>query len=186
MSGYPQDVWGKFAHDPRQPAHAGLRAGDEDREVVYQTLGEAYAMGRLSREEHDERTEYVSQSRTLGDLPTVLMDLVVIQHPPPPPPAPRSGVPTHQVRAGAEKLVRDRLRRQWAGVGVAVFLCLLLSSLSGPLSIVIPLAATLLLGARALHTQSLREELVQQEQQRLQWQVADQLARRQRGNGWHR
>lgn len=184
MSAYPQDVWGQFAHDPRQPAYAGLRAGDEDREVVYRTLGEAYAMGRLSRDEHDERTEYASRARTLGDLPAVLMDLVVVQHPPPPMPPPmparpipHSGLQAQQLREGAEKLVATRLRRQWSGVAVAVLLCLMLASLTGPTSIIIPLIVTILLGGRAINHQSRRAELVQQEQGRLERQVADQLRR---------
>lgn len=48
------DVWGSFAHDPREPAVAPLRASDADREVIHGVLAEAFADGRLDRSEYDE------------------------------------------------------------------------------------------------------------------------------------
>lgn len=53
-----------------------LRASDHDREVVHQILGEAYADGRLDREELDSRTEQAAAARTLGELPALISDLV--------------------------------------------------------------------------------------------------------------
>ena len=72
----PDDVWASFDHDPRQPACAGLRASDRDRDVVRTVLAAAYADGRLDREEFDERSELVGAARTLGDLPPAMTDLV--------------------------------------------------------------------------------------------------------------
>jgi hypothetical protein len=69
-------VWSSFPHDPRNPAHATLRASDSDREVLLQVLGEAYAEGRLDREEYDERSTAVTATRTLGELPALVADLV--------------------------------------------------------------------------------------------------------------
>ncbi len=69
-------VWQEFAHDPRDPSHAALRAADADRDVVRRVLGDAYAEGRLDREEFDERTDVVATSRTLGELPAIIDDLV--------------------------------------------------------------------------------------------------------------
>ena len=69
-------VWHEFALDPRDPAHAGLRAADADRDVVRRVLGDAYAEGKLDREEFDERTDVVATSRTLGQLPAIIDDLV--------------------------------------------------------------------------------------------------------------
>ena len=69
-------VWHEFAHDPRDPSHAALRAADADRDVVRRVLGDAYAEGRLDREEFDERTDVVARSRTLGELPAIIDDLV--------------------------------------------------------------------------------------------------------------
>lgn len=70
------DVWSSFRLDPRQPGNAGLRASDADRAVVQQVLTEAYADGRLDRDELDARTTTVSAARTLGELPPLLGDLV--------------------------------------------------------------------------------------------------------------
>ena len=53
-----------------------MRASDLDRGVVQQALTEAYADGRLDREEFDERTEQTIRSRTLGELAPIVADLV--------------------------------------------------------------------------------------------------------------
>jgi hypothetical protein len=78
----PQRFWAEFSHDPRLPENAPLRASDRDRDVVQRRLGEAYAGGRLDRDELDERTGRVQTARTLGQLPEVVRDLV------PPEPSP--------------------------------------------------------------------------------------------------
>lgn len=70
------DVWRSFAHDPRDPAVASLRASDADREVIHGILAEAFADGRLDRAEYDERSTAALGARTLGELPPVVADLV--------------------------------------------------------------------------------------------------------------
>jgi hypothetical protein len=70
------DWWSGFERDPRDAGTAGLRASDADREVVRGLLSEAFADGRLDREEFDERTDQVLRARTLGDLPPIVRDLV--------------------------------------------------------------------------------------------------------------
>jgi Domain of unknown function (DUF1707) len=70
------DLWASFQHDPRDPAVATLRASDADRDVVQELLTEAFADGRLDREEYDERSAAALQARTLGQLPPLLADLV--------------------------------------------------------------------------------------------------------------
>ena len=70
------DVWSSFTHDPRAASHAALRASDSDRGVVADVLTEAYADGRLDREEFDTRTAAAAEARTLGDLPVLVADLV--------------------------------------------------------------------------------------------------------------
>ena len=70
------DVWASFQHDPRDPAVAPLRASDADRNVVHGVLTDAFADGRLDREEYDERTTATVQARTLGQLTTLVADLV--------------------------------------------------------------------------------------------------------------
>lgn len=69
-------VWDRFTLDPRHAENARLRASDADRDVVSDLLGTAYAEGRLTPEELDERSDQVTQSRTLGELPPIIDDLV--------------------------------------------------------------------------------------------------------------
>ncbi|MGA9749137.1 MAG: DUF1707 domain-containing protein [Nocardioides sp.] len=68
--------WHDFSADPRRPESARLRASDADRVVVLAALGDAYADGRLTREEYDERSTEAGLAKTLGDLPPLLSDLV--------------------------------------------------------------------------------------------------------------
>ncbi|GAA1771558.1 hypothetical protein GCM10009795_016990 [Nocardioides hankookensis] len=71
-----KEFWSSFSHDPRDEQFRSMRASDQDRATVEQALTEAYADGRLDREELDERTEQVTRSRTLGELVPVVADLV--------------------------------------------------------------------------------------------------------------
>jgi Domain of unknown function (DUF1707) len=52
-----------------------IRASDADREVVVETLREAYTAGRLTLDEFDERTTAAYASRTWGDLRQLTTDL---------------------------------------------------------------------------------------------------------------
>ena len=70
------DPWAGFTHDPRDPTNAGLRASDQERELVRQMLATGFADGRLDREEFDERSDAVGATRTLGELPALVSDLV--------------------------------------------------------------------------------------------------------------
>ena len=72
----PGTIWDRFEHDPRRPENASLRASDKDRDLVQDLLGTAYAEGRLTREELDERSDQTIASRTLGELPALVSDLV--------------------------------------------------------------------------------------------------------------
>jgi hypothetical protein len=59
------------------PTGGGLRASDADRDQVATVLNTAYAEGRLSLEEHDERLEQVLAAKTFNDLIPITCDLVV-------------------------------------------------------------------------------------------------------------
>lgn len=72
-------VWDGFEFDPRRPQYAQLRASDADRDVAHVVLGRAYADGRLTREEFDQRSDAVLGARTLGELPVLLEDLVPME-----------------------------------------------------------------------------------------------------------
>ena len=60
----PEQVWGALSRDPRVPDQAAMRASDADRDVVLQVLTEAYADGRLDRDELDARTAATQAART--------------------------------------------------------------------------------------------------------------------------
>jgi Domain of unknown function (DUF1707) len=72
-------------------AGGNLRASDADRERVATVLNTAYAEGRLSREEHDERLDQLMGAKTFDDLIPITRDLVVVRpredHQPAPNPA---------------------------------------------------------------------------------------------------
>ena len=76
-SGSSGSLWRRFEHDPRDPAYSGMRASDRDRAVVHDVLAEAYAEGRLDRDELDERTTVVDAAKTYADLVPPLRDLTV-------------------------------------------------------------------------------------------------------------
>lgn len=86
------EVWSQFDHDPRSPVNARIRASDRDRAVIETVLGDAFAEGRLTRDEYDERAEAAIASRTLGDLVPLVEDLPVAQ-------APRAGTRSREEQA---------------------------------------------------------------------------------------
>ncbi len=52
-----------------------LRLSDADREAAVALLGEQYAVGRLTKDEFDERSDAVWTAKTQGDLAPVFADL---------------------------------------------------------------------------------------------------------------
>jgi hypothetical protein len=57
-------------------AGGNLRASDADRDQVATLLSTAYAEGRLTREEHDERVGQLMVAKTFDDLIPITSDLV--------------------------------------------------------------------------------------------------------------
>ena len=72
----PGQFWSSFGRDPRVRDNQGLRAADQDRDIVRDAISEAYADGRLTREEMDARLTQVLQARLLGDLLPIVADLM--------------------------------------------------------------------------------------------------------------
>lgn len=70
------EVWSSFTRDPRDGQFRMLRASDQDRSLVQQVLSDAYADGRLDRDEFDERSEAARTVRVLADIEPLLQDLV--------------------------------------------------------------------------------------------------------------
>ena len=69
-------------------AGGNLRASDTDRDKVATVLSTAYAEGRITREEHDERLDQVMRARTFDDLVPITTDLVPLHGQPDPSTAP--------------------------------------------------------------------------------------------------
>ena len=63
-----------------------MRIGDADREAAVALLSEQYALGRLSKEEFDERSDAAWSARTNGDLAPLFIDLPVGRAAAAPPP----------------------------------------------------------------------------------------------------
>jgi hypothetical protein len=55
-----------------------LRASDADRDQVATLLSTAYAEGRLTREEHDDRIDQLMAAKTFDDLIPITRDLVIV------------------------------------------------------------------------------------------------------------
>jgi hypothetical protein len=64
----------------RPPSYSGggLRASDQDRNQVAGVLSSAYAEGRLTREEHDERLDQAMAAKTFDELIPLTRDLVYV------------------------------------------------------------------------------------------------------------
>lgn len=78
----PSDVGPKFGGD--------IRVSDSDRDQVMTVLSSAFAEGRLTKDEHDERLAAASAARTFDDLIPLTRDLVPLHAPI------RTNVPAHQ------------------------------------------------------------------------------------------
>ena len=60
-----------------------VRASDSDRDQVSAVLSTAFAEGRLTRDEYDERTDSLLRAKTFDDLVGLTRDLVVVAGPAP-------------------------------------------------------------------------------------------------------
>ncbi|MDO5498104.1 MAG: DUF1707 domain-containing protein [Propionibacteriaceae bacterium] len=69
----PSDVGPKYGGD--------IRVSDADRDQVMTVLSSAYAEGRLTADEHDERLAAASSARTFDDLIPLTRDLVPLHAP---------------------------------------------------------------------------------------------------------
>ena len=92
------EVWSQFDHDPRLPANTTMRASDRDRAVIETVLADAFAEGRLTRSEYDDRAEAAMTSRTLGELLPLVDDLPVAREP-----------------QSSPRSLREQAERKWEG-----------------------------------------------------------------------
>ncbi|HKX15397.1 MAG TPA: DUF1707 domain-containing protein [Propionibacteriaceae bacterium] len=90
-----------------------LRASDADREQVATVLSTAYAEGRLTREEHDERIDQLMAAKTFDDLIPITRDLVIVGTPSPVAAQPAS---RFTIDTAAQSLEPDRMIAIFGGV----------------------------------------------------------------------
>lgn len=69
--------WASFSADPRDPQFQQLRSSDADRGTAAAMLADAFADGRLDKDEYDQRLNQAMSSKSLGELVPVLSDLTV-------------------------------------------------------------------------------------------------------------
>jgi hypothetical protein len=173
-------VWHEFAEDPRNPAHAGLRAADADRDVVRRVLGDAYAEGKLDREEFDERSDVVATSRTLGELPPIIDDLV------PRSTAAVSSAGRYESRTVEERAVRRYERGRREAVGRFAFLSTLCwaiwiaASFAGSYHFVFPWPVFVMFGTGLPAARFLagREDIIAEEIRKIEKKDRKELAQR--------
>jgi hypothetical protein len=75
MSDLPLSNQMLMGHGTAPAGYVDARASDADRERAIDVLKAAFAEGRLSREEHDERVRRAYLSRTYGELAGLSADL---------------------------------------------------------------------------------------------------------------
>lgn len=187
MDADSQDVgrfWSSFARDPRRPDNQGLRAADRDRDLVAGAISEAYADGRLTREEMDDRLTQVQHTRLLGDVLPIVTDLM----------------PTHEVasrsalaRAGADEIerlatmrYRERRRQALAGMLVPSLICLTIWiwSMVSTGGLVFPWPIFVILGTGGYLSRLVfgRESALEEEREKLRKKQARQLIIEQGGS----
>lgn len=169
-----REFWSSFTHDPRDAQFHSMRASDQDRAIVQQALTEAYADGRLDRDEFDERSDRTLGSRTLGELSPVVADLVS-----PSPAAPGSGLvaatPADLHQRAVEKYVSERREAVW-GFFFATIVCTVIWFLTtGVGSFPWPAFVALGTGINVVKTVSQKQEIIARQERRLEKKRAKEL-----------
>jgi hypothetical protein len=168
-SGSSGSPWHRFEHDPRDPAYAGMRASDRDRAVVHDVLAEAYAEGRLDRDELDDRTAAVDHAKTYADLVPPLQDLTIDSAAPAVALASRS-----DLERKAQAYYREKLGEAFMGLLVPNLICWVIWLLAGadfpwPLFVLIPT------GANFARVAASRSSIVEQRIEKLERRQAKAL-----------
>lgn len=91
-----------------------MRAGDADRDATIAILREAFAEGRLSQDEFDDRLERAHAGRTYAELAKLTADLPVTAQ------SSEVEVPAGDSKRGKERKDLRSAWASWLGVGVLV------------------------------------------------------------------
>lgn len=172
------EVWSQFDHDPRIPANTAMRASDRDRAVIETVLADAFAEGRITRTEYDERTDTALASRTLGELIPLVQDLPVAR-------APQSDIPEEAARS----YVQSRRSAIWGFLSASIicWVIWLATSIGGindfnP-QFPWPLFVMLGTGLNAGRTIWQKDEIIAEEVRRLEKKERKELKRREELGG---
>jgi hypothetical protein len=163
-----EPFWESFRLDPRQPGHAPIRASDADREIVRATLGDAFADGRLTREEYDDRLNTLYGSRTLGEVSSLVTDLVPLDGSPMAP-APLLGA---DMRTRAARKWRKDVEESLAAFLVPSIICTVIWIAVTGGGFFWPVFPMLFLGLNLVKTVVQRESIIEREVLRLEEQAA--------------
>ena len=164
--------WESFRLDPRQPGHASMRASDGDREIVRAVLADAYADGRLTREEYDDRLNTLYGSRTLGEVSSLVNDLVPADSSPmTPAPLLRADLRTR----GARKWRKD-VEESFGAFLVPSIICTVIWIAVTGRGFFWPVFPMLILGLNLIKTVVQRESVIEREVLRLEEQAAKDTA----------
>jgi len=163
-----EPFWESFRLDPRQPGHAPMRASDADREIVRATLGDAFADGRLTREEYDDRLNTLYGSRTLGEVSSLVTDLVPLDGSPMAP-APLLGA---DMRTRAARKWRKDVEESLAAFLVPSIICTVIWIAVTGGGFFWPVFPMLFLGLNLVKTVVQRESIIEHEVLRLEEQAA--------------
>ena len=164
--------WESFRLDPRQPGHASMRASDADREIVRATLADAYADGRLTREEYDDRLNTLYGSRTLSEASSLVTDLV----PPDGPPMATAPLLGADLRTrGARKWRRD-VEESFVAFLVPSIICTVIWIAVTSGGFFWPVFPMLFLGLNLVKTAVQRESVIEREVRRLEKKAAKDTA----------
>lgn len=144
-----------------------MRASDADREVVRALFAEAYADGRLTREEHDDRLDSLYGSRTLGELLSLVTDLVPADSPPAVP-APPAGA---DLRARGARKWRKDVEEALSAFLVPSIICTAIWVAAGG-GFFWPIFPMLFLGLHLVKLVVQRESVIEREVLRLERQAA--------------
>jgi hypothetical protein len=173
-------IWDAFAFDPRSAQYGGLRASDADREVVHGALGSAYADGRLTREEFDQRSDAVLRARTLAELPVLIQDLVPDPGPPGRLPVVAGDAAALEARAVAA-YERDRREAAWGFVSASIACWVIWWVTSAGGGFPWPVFVMLGTGLHVLRLLVMRDNEVQERRKRLERKAGTAVADQRRG-----
>jgi hypothetical protein len=158
-----QGFWDSFRLDPRQPGNASMRASDADRDTVRTVLADAFADGRLTAEEYDERLNTLYASRTLGEIPPLVADLVA----PDGSSAASAPVARSELRASGVRKWRKEVEESFTAFLVPTVICTVIW-LVATRGFFWPAIPMLFLGLNLLKTVVQRESAIEREVLRLE------------------